>query len=185
MALAIFRYLLVIFFLVAGFNHFRDPEFYLPMMPPYIPAHEFMVMFSGITEIVAAILLAIPKTSRIGAWFIIAHLLIFFTVHFYNAAGNKRKIREHSYLWTHASHCHPVYFDRLGVALYPLTGSRRSGGGRGRGARSHRTRRRCRLVVDRNHDLTKVTTVGDVFNGVARLSIGKHFVDDRIDPMAG
>ena len=83
MVLTIFRYVLVAFFLFAGFNHFRDPEFYLPMMPPYIPAHEFMLMLSGITEIVAAILLAVPKTSRIGAWFIIAHLVIFFTVHIY------------------------------------------------------------------------------------------------------
>lgn len=83
MALTFFRYLLVVFFLAAGLNHFRTPDFYLPMMPPYIPAHEFMVMLSGITEIVAAILLAVPKTSRIGAWFIVAHLVVFFTVHVY------------------------------------------------------------------------------------------------------
>ena len=83
MALTVFRYMLVVFFVVAGINHFRDPEFYLPMMPPYIPAHRFMIAFSGISEIVAAILLAVPRTSRAGAWFIIAHLVIFFTVHIY------------------------------------------------------------------------------------------------------
>jgi uncharacterized membrane protein len=53
------------------------------MMPPYIPAHEFMVMLSGATEIIAGIMLAIPKTSKAGAWFIIAHLVVFFTVHIY------------------------------------------------------------------------------------------------------
>ncbi len=83
MALAVFRYMLVAFFVVAGINHFRDPDFYLRMMPPYIPAHRFMIAFSGISEIVAAILLAVPRTSRAGAWFIIALLVIFFTVHIY------------------------------------------------------------------------------------------------------
>ena len=53
------------------------------MMPPYIPAPEFMILLSGFTEILAAVLLAIPITSRAGAWFIIAHLVAFFTVHIY------------------------------------------------------------------------------------------------------
>lgn len=78
-----FKYLLVVFFVLGGVNHFLSPEFYLPMMPPYIPAHEFMVALSGATEIIAGIMLAIPKTAKWGAWFIIAHLLIFFTVHIY------------------------------------------------------------------------------------------------------
>lgn len=68
---------------MAGVNHFRSPDFYLAIMPPYIPAHEFMVALSGVTEIVAGIMLAIPKTMKWGAWFIIAHLVIFFTVHIY------------------------------------------------------------------------------------------------------
>lgn len=79
----IFRYLLVAFFIFGGVMHFVNADFYLSMMPPYIPAHEFMVMLSGITEIVAGIMLAIPKTAKAGAWFIIAHLVIFFTVHIY------------------------------------------------------------------------------------------------------
>jgi uncharacterized membrane protein len=78
-----FQYLLAVFFIFGGVMHFVNPEFYLPMMPPYIPAHEFMVMLSGVTEIVAGIMLAIPKTTKAGAWFIIAHLVIFFSVHIY------------------------------------------------------------------------------------------------------
>lgn len=78
-----FKYLLVTFFIFAGTMHFINPDFYRPMMPPYIPAHNFMVLLSGATEIFAALLLAIPRTSKWGAWFIIAHLLIFFTVHIY------------------------------------------------------------------------------------------------------
>jgi uncharacterized membrane protein len=78
-----FKYLLVTFFIFGGGMHFVNPDFYLPMMPPYIPAHGFMVLLSGATEILAALLLAIPKTSKWGAWFIVAHLLVFFTVHIY------------------------------------------------------------------------------------------------------
>lgn len=78
-----FRYLLAVLFILAGINHFRSPEFYLPMMPPYIPAHEFMVMLSGVTEIIAGIMLLIPATIRAGAWLVIAHLVIFMTVHIY------------------------------------------------------------------------------------------------------
>ena len=79
----IFRYLLAVFFILAGVNHFRNPDFYMPMMPPYIPAHEFMVLLSGVTEIVAGVMLLIPATIRAGAWFVIAHLIIFMTVHVY------------------------------------------------------------------------------------------------------
>ena len=78
-----FKYFLVVFFVLSGANHFLSPEFYLDIMPPYIPAHTIMVALSGATEIIAGIMLAIPKVSKWGAWFIIAHLLIFFTVHIY------------------------------------------------------------------------------------------------------
>lgn len=77
------KILLAAFFILAGINHFRSPEFYLNIMPDYVPAHELMVQLSGVTEIVAGIMLLIPGLSRWGAWFIIAHLVVFFTVHFW------------------------------------------------------------------------------------------------------
>lgn len=79
----ILKALLATFFILAGINHFRSPEFYLNIMPDYVPAHELMVQLSGVTEIVAGIMLLIPGLSRWGAWFIIAHLVVFFTVHFW------------------------------------------------------------------------------------------------------
>lgn len=78
-----FKYLLTAFFVLSGVNHFLSPDFYLNIMPPYIPAHEVMIALSGATEIIAGIMLAIRKLSKWGAWFIIAHLLTFFTVHIY------------------------------------------------------------------------------------------------------
>ena len=79
----VFKLLLGVFFIVAGANHFLRPDFYLNLMPDYIPAHAFMVQLSGVTEIVAGVMLLIPPISRWGAWFIIAHLVVFFTVHFW------------------------------------------------------------------------------------------------------
>ncbi len=68
-------------FILAGINHFRVPGFYVALMPDYIPAHTWMVHLSGATEMVAGILLLIPRTTRWGAWFIVVHLLAFLTVH--------------------------------------------------------------------------------------------------------
>lgn len=78
-----FKVLLGVFFILGGINHFRVPEFYLNIMPDYIPAHEAMVYLSGVTEVIAGIMLLVPSLSVWGAWFIIAHLVVFFTVHFW------------------------------------------------------------------------------------------------------
>ena len=77
------KYLLALFFVLAGANHFRVPDFYTSIMPDYLPAHVFLVYLSGVTEIVAGAMLAIPPLSRSGAWFIIAHLVAFFSVPFW------------------------------------------------------------------------------------------------------
>ncbi len=79
----VFKYLLALFFIGAGINHFRVPDFYISIMPDYVPAHAFMVYLSGVTEIVAGVMLAIPALSKWGAWFIIAHLVVFLSVHFW------------------------------------------------------------------------------------------------------
>lgn len=76
-----FKYLLVVFFAGSGVNHFLNTDFYINIMPDYLPLHQELVLLSGVTEIVAALMLATPRIARWGAWFIIAHLVVFFTVH--------------------------------------------------------------------------------------------------------
>lgn len=76
-----FKYLLALFWIAAGVNHFLNPEFYINIMPDYMPAHAFLVALSGATELAAGVMVAIPRVTKWGAWFCIAHLLIFFTVH--------------------------------------------------------------------------------------------------------
>jgi uncharacterized membrane protein len=77
----VLKILLGVAFILGGINHFINPAFYVKMMPGYIPLHHAMVILSGVTEIAVGVMLLIPATSRLGAWGIIAHLLVFLTVH--------------------------------------------------------------------------------------------------------
>ncbi|HLP10450.1 MAG TPA: hypothetical protein VK177_00865 [Flavobacteriales bacterium] len=69
---------MIVLYIVAGINHFINPQFYLKIMPPYIPYHLAMVYVSGVCEIGFALLLIPPKTRRVGAWLIIFMLIAIF-----------------------------------------------------------------------------------------------------------
>jgi len=71
------------FYVFAGFNHFRDPGFYLPMMPSYLPAHRALVELSGVAEFALGLVMlvlgaAVPRLRRWAAWGIIALLVAVF-----------------------------------------------------------------------------------------------------------
>ncbi len=55
------RIILAVAFVVAGINHFRNPEVYLSMMPPWLPAHEWLNRISGAAEIAGGVGLLIPR----------------------------------------------------------------------------------------------------------------------------
>lgn len=67
-----------IFYLLAGINHFYRPDFYMQMMPPYVPAHAEAVFFSGVAEVLLAIGLLVPRTRALAAWGVIALLIAVF-----------------------------------------------------------------------------------------------------------
>lgn len=71
-------YLLVVFYLFMGSMHFTQSEQYFAMMPSWLPAQKVLIIFSGIVEIVLAVLLIPIKTRTIAAKLIIAMLVIFF-----------------------------------------------------------------------------------------------------------
>ena len=77
------RYAFAIFLVAAGFNHFLHPAFYLQIMPPYLPAHEALNVLSGAAEIIIGILIAVPRTQRIGGWLAIALLVAVFPANIY------------------------------------------------------------------------------------------------------
>ena len=85
----IIRYLLAAFFVLAGVNHFINPDFYLKIMPPYLPWHLLLVYLSGFLEIALGILLLIPKFTHIGAWGLIALLIAVFPANIHMAVNHE------------------------------------------------------------------------------------------------
>jgi uncharacterized membrane protein len=72
-------------FIIAGFSHFVATDFFLKIMPPYLPLHLPIVLVSGVIEIILGILLLVPGYSRLAAWGIIALLIAVFpaNIHVY------------------------------------------------------------------------------------------------------
>lgn len=80
---SISKFILAIFMIVAGTMHFVNPEFYLKIMPPYLPFHKELVLISGVCEILLGILLLIPRCSHLAAWGIVALLIAVFPANIY------------------------------------------------------------------------------------------------------
>ena len=85
---SVLRYVMAAFYVWAGINHFLRPEFYLNLMPPYIPLHTEMVYLSGVAEILLGVLVAIPRTATMPAWGIILMLIVFLPVHVHMLVNN-------------------------------------------------------------------------------------------------
>ena len=77
--------LLVLTFLYisVGVKHFTNPNFFLAIMPPYIPYHNFMVYLSGALEIGFALMMLFKKTRFYGCWGIILLLIAVFPANIY------------------------------------------------------------------------------------------------------
>lgn len=58
---------LVLLMAGSGAIHLRKPELYIPIVPRILGHAEFFVFWSGILQIVAGVLLLIPRTRRWGA----------------------------------------------------------------------------------------------------------------------
>ncbi len=81
----ILRWLATIFFLIAGAMHFVIPEFYLAMMPPFIPFQSFFVVLTGIAEMAGGVGLQIPKLRKLTGLLMIAMLVAIFPANIYVA----------------------------------------------------------------------------------------------------
>jgi uncharacterized membrane protein len=77
------KYLLAILMIAAGTMHFVNSEFFLKIVPPYLPLHKELVLLSGASEILLGALLLVPRHSRLAAWGIIALLIAVFPANVY------------------------------------------------------------------------------------------------------
>ncbi len=54
---------LSVFFIFAGVNHFLNPDFYITIMPPYLPFHRELNIVCGFFEILGGIMV-LKKNNR-------------------------------------------------------------------------------------------------------------------------
>ena len=79
------RVIFALFFVAAGINHFVSPDFYLKIMPPYLPWHYALVLISGAAETLLGIGLLIPRFQRFAAWGLIGLLIAVFPANLHMA----------------------------------------------------------------------------------------------------
>jgi uncharacterized membrane protein len=72
---------LILFYLLAGANHFRSPDSYYRIIPHYIPYPVVINILAGCFELLFAVGLMFRKTRPVAAWGIILMLLAFLPVH--------------------------------------------------------------------------------------------------------
>ncbi len=87
------QYLIGVLFILAGMNHFRKPKIYEGIMPPYIPAHNSMVMLSGIAEMILGFMILNKNTQESAAWGIIVMLILYIPVHIYMLQNEKAAMK--------------------------------------------------------------------------------------------
>ncbi len=72
-----------LFFIIAGLNHFIQPEFYFPLIPPYLPWPSLINYASGFLEIILGLAVLLPSLRKISAWCIIILMILFIPSHVY------------------------------------------------------------------------------------------------------
>jgi uncharacterized membrane protein len=81
------KYLLIqgmaIFYVLAGINHFYNPEFYLPLIPPFFSKGELINVLAGIAEILLGLGIGFRSTRVRAAWGVLILLLLFIPSHIY------------------------------------------------------------------------------------------------------
>ena len=79
------RWLLGVFFVVAGIGHFVAPRFYLAIMPSALPWPVALIYISGVAEILGGLGVLLPATRKLAGWGLIVLLVAVFPANIYAA----------------------------------------------------------------------------------------------------
>ena len=74
-----------IFYVIVGIKHFIEPEYFLSIVPPYLPYHLELVYVSGLFEVLFGILILLPKYRYYGAIGLILLLIAVFPANIFLA----------------------------------------------------------------------------------------------------
>lgn len=76
---------LSLFFVIAGANHFVNPDFYVAIMPPYLPAHLELVYLSGVFELAGGVAVLFARVRALAGWGLVLLLLAVFPANLHMA----------------------------------------------------------------------------------------------------
>jgi uncharacterized membrane protein len=94
------RWLAALFFVVAGINHFREPDFYRKIIPPGLPLPMALVAVSGVCEIAGGIGLLIRPLRAAAGWGLIALMIAVFPANIFMALSTDPGVRGNFATWT-------------------------------------------------------------------------------------
>ncbi len=81
-------YVLSFFFVFAGFMHLMNPAPFVAIIPPELPAPEWLNVVSGLAEIVLGVFVLEPRTRVLAAWGLVALLIAVFPANLHVALEN-------------------------------------------------------------------------------------------------
>ena len=91
------KFALIFLLIFAGTMHFLKPDFFIKIMPSYVPFPLKMVYISGVVEILCGLLLLFPQTQTFGAYL---SVLLFIAVFPANIEMAKDfYLMHHKYFW--------------------------------------------------------------------------------------
>jgi uncharacterized membrane protein len=90
----VMRWVLTVFMVGAGINHFVTPAAYAAMVPDALPAPRLLVQISGVAEILGGLGLILRRTRRLAAWGLIALFVAVFPANV-NMAVNQLPLGTH------------------------------------------------------------------------------------------
>ena len=75
---------MIVFYVLGGCNHFYNPSFYIPLIPPYLSTWAVELnLIAGFFEIILGILLIPTQTRKWAGWGIVMMLIAFIPSHIY------------------------------------------------------------------------------------------------------
>ena len=82
-------YIMSIFYISVGINHFIEPEWFIQIVPPYLSTYDLeLVYISGIFEVMFGIMILFKKTRYYAAWGLILTLAAVFPANIYLAQSD-------------------------------------------------------------------------------------------------
>ena len=78
-----------VFYIRIGILHFTNPQYFLNIMPPYLPFHLELVYISGLIEVFLGFLLLFKKYRFYAGWGLILLLIAVFPANVYLAQSSE------------------------------------------------------------------------------------------------